>query len=119
MNTESLYDKFLKGKLAVLVDKDNPAEIHSFYELFEDKHFLTPKGWGHSNPLDYLFDSMSGPYHFVDVFQHKLNGATRSYIIARHMDICTISEFLLEYDNLESRTDLDEIEYTNVLFGVI
>lgn len=121
MNTESLYDKFLKGKLAVLVDKDNPAEIHNFYELFEDQCFLTPGLW-HCSALDYLLNEISGPYHFVDTAQHKLNGAGQKYIVDHCMDICTVQQFLL--DNLfeetsETKTDLNDIEYTNVLFGVV
>ena len=110
MNTESLYDKFLKGKLAVLVDKDNPEEIRSFYELLKDENFLTPGAWNCS-VLNYLLNKASGPYHFIDVYQHKINGTSFGYIVGFGMEHCTLDKFLLENifedDSSDAKTDLN------------
>lgn len=123
MKEESLYKKFLNGKLAVSVNKDEPNQIYHFYELLKDENFDTPGVWGQRSVLNYLLDEDSGPYHFVEVDQHKINGAHLNHVLGRSMEICDLSKFLIEnlFDEFstEDKTDLNDIEYTNVLFGVM
>ena len=123
MNTESLYKKFLNGKLAVSVNKDEPNQIYNFYELLKDENFDTPGAWSNCSVLNYLLDEDSGPYHFVEVEQHKINGAHLDHVLGRSMEICNVDKFLIEswFDEFstEDKTDLNDIEYTNVLFGVM
>lgn len=122
MKKDSLLKDFLSGNLAVLIDKNYPAAIYDFYKLIEKENFLSPGCWD-GPPLEYLLDSSSGPYHFVDVEQHKLNGSGLNYILGNDIKYCYIDELLVEnlFDEYssEDKTDLDNAEYTNVLFGVV
>ena len=57
------------------------------------------------------------------VEEHKINGAGLNYVLHHSMEICDVDKFLLEnlFEEFSSgdKTDLDNTEYTNVLFGVV
>ena len=109
---ENLMTDFLTGRLAVLVDKDEPNEIISFYDMIKTYDFSWPTLFGGSL-LEYLLCTSSGPYHFVK--GSILTGASLSYVEGNQMDICYVKDFL--ENNTVVVQPLEENEFDLVMFG--
>ena len=109
---KDLMRDFLEGRLAVLVDKELPEEIETFYSMFAEHDFDYPKAYGNSM-LEYLHDRISGPYHFVRPKENLLTGAGYGYIKDNEdMYCCSVKEFI----DSEKRESLEENDYLNILF---